>query len=114
MATIKAVVYRGPLDVRCEPVPTPVCGKDEIRVQVDACAVCGSDWKAYKSGNPRMRPPITMGHEFTGLTETVGADVRGFAIGERVVMATSISCGECLYCQRGWRNPCTDLRPMGF
>jgi L-iditol 2-dehydrogenase len=92
----------------------PVCGADEIRVQVDACAVCGSDWKAYKSGNPRMRPPITMGHEFSGLIESIGAGVHGHALGERVVMATSVSCGECLYCRRGWRNLCTDLRPMGF
>jgi L-iditol 2-dehydrogenase len=114
MATIKAVVYHGPRDVRCEAVPLPSCNADEIRVQVDACAVCGSDWKAYKSGNPRMRPPITMGHEFTGLIETVGANVCGFALGERVVMATSVSCGECLYCRRGWRNLCSDLRPMGF
>jgi L-iditol 2-dehydrogenase len=114
MVTIKAVSYHGPLDVRCELVPMPGCGADEIRVQVDACAVCGSDWKAYKSGNPRMRPPIIMGHEFSGLIETVGANVRGFALGERVVMATSVSCGECLYCRRGWRNLCSDLRPMGF
>lgn len=114
MTTIKAVVYHGPLDVRCESVPMPVCGADEIRVQVDACAVCGSDWKAYKSGNPRMRPPITMGHEFSGLIESIGAGVHGHALGERVVMATSVSCGECLYCRRGWRNLCTDLRPMGF
>ncbi|MCX6876875.1 MAG: alcohol dehydrogenase catalytic domain-containing protein [Verrucomicrobia bacterium] len=114
MATIKAVVYHGPRDVRCEAVPMPGCGADEIRVQVDACAVCGSDWKAYQSGNPRMRPPITIGHEFTGLIETIGANVSGFACGERVVMATSVSCGECLYCRRGWRNLCSDLRPMGF
>ncbi|MCX6866247.1 MAG: alcohol dehydrogenase catalytic domain-containing protein [Verrucomicrobia bacterium] len=114
MTTIKAVVYHGPLDVRCESVPMPVCGADEIRVQVDACAVCGSDWKAYKTGNPRMRPPITMGHEFSGLIESIGAGVHGHALGERVVMATSVSCGECLYCRRGWRNLCTDLRPMGF
>ena len=144
VATIKAVVYHGPLDVRCESVPMPGCGADEIRVKVDACAVCGSDWKAYKSGNPRMKPPITIGHEFTGIIETIGADVPGMyegpqrpdfpqpveqqpigalrplphssslAVGERVVMATSISCGECLYCRRGWRNLCTDLRPMGF
>ena len=114
MTTIKAVVYHGPLDVRCESVPMPACGADEIRVQVEACAVCGSDWKAYKSGNPRMRPPITMGHEFTGLIETIGAGVHGYQLGERVVMATSVSCGGCLYCRRGWRNLCTDLRPMGF
>ena len=114
VAAIKAVVYHGPLDVRCESVPMPACGADEIRVKVDACAVCGSDWKAYKSGNPRMKPPITIGHEFTGLIETIGAGVRGFATGERIVMATSLSCGKCLYCRRGWRNLCTDLRPMGF
>lgn len=114
MTTIRAVVYHGPGEVRCERVAIPGYSADEIRVKVDACAVCGSDWKAYKSGNPRMKPPIPIGHEFSGLIETVGANVRGFAIGERVVMATSISCGECLYCRNGWRNLCTDLRPMGF
>jgi L-iditol 2-dehydrogenase len=55
-----------------------------------------------------------MGHEFTGLIEQVGEGVEGFAAGERVVMATTISCGECLYCRRGWRNLCADLAPMGF
>ena len=114
MTTMRAVVYHGPRDVRCEQVPLPGCGSDEIRVKVDACAVCGSDWKAYQSGNPRMKPPIVLGHEFTGLIETVGGQVSGYAVGERLVMATSISCGECLYCRRGWRNLCTDLRPMGF
>lgn len=114
MTTIRAVVYHGPSDVRCQQVPLPSCDADEVRVKVDACAVCGSDWKAFKSGNPRMKPPITIGHEFSGLIETVGAAVSGHAVGQRVVMATSISCGECLYCRRGWRNLCTDLRPMGF
>jgi len=111
---IKAVVYHGPGQVQAEPVPMPGCQTDELRVKVDACAVCGSDWKAYKAGNPRMKPPITIGHEFTGLIESVGADLSGYTVGERVVMATSISCGECLFCRRGWRNLCTDLRPMGF
>jgi len=114
VTTIRAVVYHGPLDVRCEPVPLLDCGPDEIRVRVDACAVCGSDWKAYRSGNPRIKPPRTMGHEFTGLVETVGKNVSGFVLGQRVVMATSISCGACFYCRRGWRNLCEDLRPMGF
>ena len=112
---IKAVIYHGPLDVRCEQVSMPACGADEIRAKVDACAVCGSDWKAYKSGNPRMKPPITIGHEFTGLIETVGKDVQAkLAVGDRIAMATSLSCGECLYCRRGWGNLCTDLRPLGF
>ncbi len=84
-------------------------------VGVDACAVCGTDWKSFKHGNPRIKAPLTMGHEFTGLVVQVGRDaVGGFAVGDRIVMATSISCGTCFYCRRRWPNLCVDLAPMGF
>jgi L-iditol 2-dehydrogenase len=111
---MKAVVFHAKNDVRVQSIPVPPCGEEEIRVAVEACAVCGSDLKAYQSGNPRLKPPITMGHEFTGQVETVGAKVHGFTVGQRVVMATSISCGTCYYCRRGWNNLCLNLDPMGF
>ncbi len=111
---IQAVVYHAPGDVRVESIPMPDCGAEELRVKIDACAVCGTDLKAYLHGNPRLKAPIAMGHEFTGLIETVGSEVQGFATGERVVMATSLSCGECYYCRQGWTNLCVDLAPMGF
>jgi L-iditol 2-dehydrogenase len=110
---MRAVVYHGPMDVRVEQVAAPTCGAGELLVRVDACAVCGSDMKAYKSGNPRMRPPIVMGHEFAGVIVESRAGA-GYAPGGRVVMATSVACGECAYCQRGWRNLCANIRPMGF
>ncbi|MDD4017485.1 MAG: alcohol dehydrogenase catalytic domain-containing protein [Kiritimatiellae bacterium] len=110
---MRAVVYHGPMDVKVEQIPVPACGDGELLVKVDACAVCGSDMKAYKSGNPRMRPPITMGHEFAGVIVENRAGA-GFALGERVVMATSVACGTCAYCSRGWRNLCANIRPMGF
>jgi len=113
-ARMKAIRYHGPGDVRVEETPVPDCSADEIRVRVDACAVCGTDLKAWKVGNPRINAPQVMGHEFTGLVETVGADVSGFAMGDRIVMATSISCGGCTYCRKGWPNLCLDLAPMGF
>lgn len=112
--TMKAVVYYAPKDMRVEMVPIPACGADEIRVKVDACAVCGTDLKSYLVGNPRIKAPLVSGHEFTGIVETVGAQVKGFATGERVVMATSVSCGECYYCKQGWPNLCADVAPMGF
>ena len=112
--TMKAVVYHGPGDIRVERVPVPACGAGELRARVDACAVCGSDLKSFKVGNPRIKPPQTMGHEFTGVIEQIGAGVEGFAAGERIVMATTVSCGQCAYCRRGWRNICQDLAPMGF
>ena len=114
MITMRAVVYYGKRDVRVEQIPVPACAVDEIRVQIQACAVCGSDFKTYNNGNTRMKPPVTMGHEFSGVVESVGANVRGFDVGERVVMATSVSCGQCLYCRRGLNNLCIDLKPMGF
>lgn len=113
-STNKAVVYYAPGDIRVEQIAAPACGDDEIRVKVDACAVCGTDLKTYLRGNPRIKAPKVMGHEFTGIVETVGGQVGGFSIGERIVMATSISCGECYYCEKGWTNLCVDLAPMGF
>jgi L-iditol 2-dehydrogenase len=112
--TMQAIRYYGPEDIRVEQVDVPNCGDNEIRVKVDACAVCGTDLKAWKSGNPRIKPPQTMGHEFTGLVDIVGSDVTGFAEGDRVVMATSVSCGACAYCDQGHPNLCVDVAPMGF
>lgn len=112
--TMKAVVYYAPKDLRVETIPVPSCGDDEIRVKVDACAVCGTDLKSYLVGNPRIQAPLVSGHEFTGIVQTIGEKVDGFSLGDRIVMATSVSCGECYYCKQGWRNLCANVAPMGF
>ena len=111
---MKALIYRGPKDIRLESVPVPTCGEAEIRVKVDACAVCGTDLKSFLHGNPKITPPRIIGHEFTGVVDTVGPKASGFSIGDRIVMATSVSCGSCAYCQRGWTNLCVDMAAMGF
>jgi L-iditol 2-dehydrogenase len=112
---MKSIVYHAPGDIRVEDLPMPSCGDEELLVKVDACAVCGTDLKTQKHGNPRIKAPLTMGHEFTGLVQEVGSQaVGGLAVGDRIVMATSVSCGECFYCQRKWPNLCVDVAPMGF
>jgi L-iditol 2-dehydrogenase len=114
LKTMKAIVYYAPQDIRVETIPIPACGDDEIRVKVDACAVCGTDLKSYKHGNPRIKAPLVMGHEFTGIVETVGAKIQGFSLGDRVTMAAAVSCGQCYYCRKGWPNICVDVAVMGF
>jgi L-iditol 2-dehydrogenase len=114
MKTMKAIVYYGIKDIRIEQIAVPACGEKEIRIKVDACAVCGTDLKTYYHGNPRIKAPKVMGHEFTGLIESIGNEVTGFAPGERIVMATSVACHQCSYCKMGYYNLCDDLRPMGF
>ena len=111
---MKAVRYYAPGDVKVENMDQPLCGVDEVLIKVEACAICGSDLKAAVSGNPRIKPPKVMGHEFVGQIVETGNQVSGFQTGERIVMATSISCGTCLYCRKGWTNLCRELAPMGF
>lgn len=114
MATIKGVVYYAPGDIRVEQIAMPENSASELLVKVDACAVCGTDLKSMLVGNPRIQAPRVMGHEFTGLVEQVGSEVDGFSVGDRIVMATSVSCGECYYCKKGHNNLCQELAPMGF
>ena len=112
---MQAIVYHAPGDIRVEDVPKPECASGGLLVRVDACAVCGTDLKSRQHGNPRIKAPLVMGHEFTGIIETVSPDtISDFISGDRIVMATSVACGQCFYCQRGWRNLCDDLAPMGF
>lgn len=110
-----SVVYYAPQDVRVEPMtskPTP--GDGDVLVRVEACAICGSDVKTYLKGNPRMRPPAIMGHEFCGTIEKIGSKVEGYSVGQRVTMATTIGCGECIYCRSGKTNLCRKAEAMGF
>ena len=111
---MKSVRYYGPKDIRIDDIPVPEIKSDELLVKIDACAVCGSDLKSFNVGNPRLNPPIVMGHEFTGAIVEAGSDVTDYKINDRIVMATSVSCGECLYCKKGWTNLCVNLAPMGF
>lgn len=109
------VVYYGVKDLRVEEfggIPTPEDG--ELLIKVEACAICGSDVKTYKNGNPRMNPPATIGHEFCGTIIEMGSGVTNYKIGQRVSMATTMGCGECVYCKKGKTNICKNVKAMGF
>ena len=109
------VVYRAPREVeiqRMERPPDVAAG--EVLVRVEACAICGTDIKSFNKGNPRIQPPQTMGHEFAGTVEAVGEGVASPRPGQRVVMATTVGCGECRYCRAGRSNLCRSAEAMGF
>lgn len=109
------VVYYGPKDIRVQDFgDVPKIGPDEVLVKVEACAICGSDIKTYKNGNPRMRPPATIGHEFCGEIVKTGANVSAYSVGQRVTMATTMGCGECYCCLEGKPNICINAEAMGF
>lgn len=110
-----SVNYYAPMDVRVLPmIEIPITGKGEVLIKVEACAICGTDVKAYYNGNPRITPPQVIGHEFCGTIVDIGAGVNRYKRGQRVTMATTIGCGECMYCLSGKTNLCRNAEAIGF
>ncbi len=106
-----AGVLYGKEDVRVERVPVPDVGMGEVRVRIGAALTCGTDVKVYRRGyHARMiQPPAIFGHEMAGTIEAIGAEVDGWHIGQRVVIANSAPCGICFYCRRNHTELCEDL-----
>src|SRR6202171_5764063 len=82
--TMRAAVYRGVNDVRMETVPVPQIGPGELLVRVHTCGICGTDLKKISSGSHSA--PRIFGHETAGMIAAVGAGVRDFQPGDRVVV----------------------------
>ena len=83
----------------------------EARIQIEVALTCGTDLKVFKRGyHARMIiPPAKFGHEFAGMLAELAPDVRGWRVGERVVVANSAPCGQCFYCRNRQENLCDDL-----
>src|SRR5437588_11580132 len=109
--TMLAAVLYGQEDVRAERVPVPEVGPGEVRVRIGAALTCGTDLKVYRRGyHARMIvPPAVFGHEFAGVVDAVGEDVREWRPGDRVVAANSAPCGTCFMCERERPELCEDL-----
>jgi L-iditol 2-dehydrogenase len=91
--------------------PMPKAG--ELLIRVEACGICGTDRHLFHGEFP-SKPPVTLGHEFTGIVEAVGADVTGFRKGMRITGDPNIACGLCPECQRGRVNLCHNLQAIGI
>ena len=111
---MKAVRFYDKGDIRVEDIDVPQVEAGGLLAKVEACAICGTDIKMYSSGNPRITPPQTIGHEFVAEIVEVGKGVDNFKVGQRVTMATSISCGACGVCRAGFTNRCDNLKPVSY
>ncbi len=94
-------------------VPMPQPGPQDVLVQVAACGICGSDVHGYDGASGRRIPPIVMGHEAAGTIAAVGAEVKGYVVGDRVTFDSTVYCGTCKFCQRGEVNLCDDRQVVG-
>ncbi len=79
----------------------------EVLVRTEACGLCHSDLHCIDGTLNRPRP-LLLGHEAVGIVEAIGSEVRGVAVGDRVVTCLVMGCGVCRSCQSGEPNVCTD------
>ena len=96
--------------------PIPAIRPNEVLVKVGATAICGSDihfynWDEYAQS--RLKPPLTLGHEFAGEIVEVGAAVTDYKLGDHVTADSHIVCGKCDVCKMGLQHICANLKIFG-
>ncbi len=115
--TMKAIVKAaaGPgAEVREVPVPTP--GRGEVLLRVLRAGVCGTDlhiWNWDRWSESRVKPPVTLGHEFVGEVVECGEDVSNVRSGDFVSCESHVVCGTCLACRTGAGHVCEKTRILG-
>jgi L-iditol 2-dehydrogenase len=93
--------------------PEPQAAPGHVVLEVVAAGICGTDIHIY-DGEYAARPPVTMGHEVSGVVAELGEGVDASWRGARVVAETYFStCGECAHCRGGRTNLCPDRRSIG-
>ena len=109
---MKALCWNGINDLRVERVPDPeiVNPRDAI-LKVRMSTTCGSDLHFIDGYIPSMRAGDVIGHEFMGQVVEVGSEVKTIKRGDRVVVPSFISCGNCWYCQHDLYSLCDNTHP---
>jgi threonine dehydrogenase-like Zn-dependent dehydrogenase len=111
---MKAAVIHGPGKVTYDTVDDPKLEAfSDIILKVTATAICGSDLHIYSGGIPQPRPMV-LGHEFMGIVEEVGPDVKKLKPGDRVVVPFPIACGHCFFCSHHLPGHCENSNPENY
>ena len=117
---MKAMVldeFGGKLELR--EVEEPVVNQGEVKLEVEACGICGTDLKILSGKHPncpQIKFPFIPGHEVCGHIVEIGDGVKGWNIGDRAVVSIYMGCLECESCRRGTEQLCEsdDLKIVGF
>lgn len=107
-------IMTNPKEIIFKEVPMPEINDNQVLVKVMKIGVCGSDIHVYHGKHPFTSYPVTQGHEVSGEIVSLGKDVTGFTIGQKVTIEPQVYCGKCYPCRHGKYNLCEELKVMGF
>jgi L-iditol 2-dehydrogenase len=113
-ALVKYQKGEGNMEIR--DIPEPGAEKGQVKIEVKAAGICGSDLHIYHDDIAiPLRPPVATGHEFSGVIADIGEGVTSWKIGDRVVAEPRCTfCGKCEYCLSGFENLCPHGRALGY
>jgi threonine 3-dehydrogenase len=100
-----------------EQIAVPKIGPGDVLVRVKTASICGTDlhiygWDRWSQG--RIKPPVTLGHEFCGIVEQVGEEVAAVKVGDFVSAEMHVNCGHCHQCRLGEAHICQNLKIIGI
>ena len=104
-STMKALVFRGPNQIRIEDVSIPKPGPGEAVIRVTLTTICGTDLHILNGEYP-VKPGLIIGHEPVGVVHELGVGVKDYSVGERVLVGAITPCGQCNYCLSGDWSQC--------
>jgi Zn-dependent alcohol dehydrogenase len=102
----KAAVVRSKDKQSIETIQVHPPKSNEVRVQVKACGLCGSDAHIYRQPPPYAQFPVVLGHEVAGIVESVGDKVKSVSAGDHVMVSMIPQCGKCELCEGDYTNFC--------
>ncbi len=109
---MRALVWNGINDLRVETVPDPeIVNPKDVILRIIMSTTCGSDLHLIDGFIPTMREGDVLGHEFMGEVVEVGSEVKRIKKGDRVVVPSFVSCGDCWYCQQNLYSLCDNTNP---
>lgn len=109
-----AVFYQSHQPLIVEEIPTPTPGPGEVLVKVAACGLCHTDLHYLDHDTPTFKqPPLVLGHEISGTVAALGADVKQWQEGDRVLLPAVYGCGQCAMCRLGRENICERMVMFG-
>ncbi|MHA6482789.1 zinc-dependent alcohol dehydrogenase [Paenibacillus sp. strain BS8-2] len=110
---MRALVYEGPRVMNIRDTDIPELKENELLVRVAYAGICGSELGGYLGHNSLRKPPLIMGHEFTGVVERMGSAVNHWAQGDRVVVNPLVTCGQCVQCLSAREQLCEKRALLG-
>lgn len=113
---MKSIVIHAAKDLRIEDRPVEKPGPGQVLLRLAAGGICGSDLHYYNHGGfgtVRLKEPMILGHEVSGVIESLGPGVSGLQTGQLVAVSPSRPCYSCRYCREGMHNQCLNMRFYG-